>query len=85
MGRQAPFSDKGTVQIRDMWTLLEFLDNFKINLRANDQKKDQLGVKRFMGKGVFSGASVGNGGPGGVFSDRNGATPSTVYIVRYRK
>jgi hypothetical protein len=40
-----------------MWTLLEFLDNFKINLRANDQKKDQLGVKRFMREGIFSGTT----------------------------
>ncbi|HTJ29618.1 MAG TPA: hypothetical protein VL346_03930 [Acidobacteriaceae bacterium] len=31
-----------------MWTLLEKLDNFKINLEANDQKRERQAPKRFI-------------------------------------
>ena len=68
-----------------MWTLLEFLDNFKINLRANDQKKDQLGVKRFKEGGVFSGNEELGDEPG---SSKEGPHPreiAVVYIISYLK
>jgi hypothetical protein len=43
-----------------MWTLLENCNKFKINFEANDQKKDQLWMKRFggwIGGGTCLGAS----------------------------